>query len=41
MKECHCTGIVKRLNRHWSIVCLILSLLSLSTGVVLGMGLSI
>ena len=41
MKECHCTGIVKRLNRHWSTVCFILSILSLSTGVVLGMSLAI
>ena len=38
MKTCHCTGTVKRLNRHWSVVCFVLSLLCLSTGIVLGMG---
>lgn len=41
MKECHCTGTVKRINRHWSVVCLVLSLLSLSTGIVVGLGISL
>ena len=41
MKPCQHTGTVKRINRHWTVVCLVLSVLSLSTGVVLGMGLAL
>lgn len=42
MSRCpDCAHIARKANRIWTVTCVILSLLSLSTGVVLGMGLSI